>query len=73
MIDNPIQIDEGAESWITLMMGLESAKTNASLRKEFEEKLSPEVLQAADECTSYENFKQLLKRYRATEENENGN
>lgn len=66
-------INENAEAWINLMYCWDAAKTNASLRKEFEEKLSPEVLQAADECTSYENFKQLLKRYRATEENENGN
>lgn len=61
-MSNRTQIDESAESWITLMMGLESAKTNPSLRKEFEGKLSPRVLQAADKCTSYENFKQLLKQ-----------
>lgn len=58
-----IVIDEDAESWISMMTGLAAAKKQPRLRREFEEKLSPEVLLAADECSSYEDFKQRLARY----------
>lgn len=58
-------IDEDSESWITLMMGLDAAKEKPELRTEFEEKLPPEVLRAANECSSYEDFKQRLDRYQA--------
>lgn len=58
-----IVVDDDAEAWVTLMMGLASAKKQPRLRREFEEALSPEVLRAADECTSYEDFKQRLERY----------
>ena len=58
-----IVIDDDAEDWGTLMMGLSAAKDNPNLRREFVEKLSPEVLRAADECSSYEDFKQRLTRY----------
>ena len=61
----PIVIDENAESWATLMMGLAAAKDQPHLRKDFEDRVSPEVLRAADECSSYEDFKQRLKRYQA--------
>lgn len=60
-----IVIDEDAESWTTLMMGLASVKDQPHLRKDFEERVSPEVLRAADECSCYEDFKQRLKRYQA--------
>lgn len=58
-----IVIDDDAEDWVTLMMGITAAKENPRLRREFEEALSPEVLRAADECSSYEDFKQRLARY----------
>ena len=58
-----IVIDEEAENWVTLMMGLAAAKEQPHLRREFEEALLPEVLRAADECSSYEDFKQRLARY----------
>jgi len=58
-----IVIDEDAESWTTLMMGLSAAKDNPNLRKDFEERVLPEVLRAADECSSYEDFKQRLTQY----------
>lgn len=58
-----VEIDDDAEDWVTLMMGITAAKENPRLRREFEEKLSPEVLRAADECSSYEDFKQQLERY----------
>lgn len=57
------EIDEDAESWCTLMMGLAAVKEQPHLRKDFEERVSPEVLRAADECSSYEDFKQRLERY----------
>ena len=59
-----VAIDEDAESWGTLMMGLAAAKDQPDLRREFEENLAPEVLRAADECSSYEDFKRRLAQYR---------
>ena len=61
----PVVIDEDAESWATLMMGLAAAKDQPHLRKDFEDRVSPDVLRAADECSSYKDFKQRLKRYQA--------
>lgn len=56
-------IDEDHESWIALMMGLAAAKEQPYLRKDFEERVSPEVLRAADECSSYEDFKRRLEQH----------
>lgn len=61
-----IIIDEDAENWINLMMCRDAAKNNSELRKEFEERLAPEVAKAADECTDYEDFKCLLALYQKT-------
>lgn len=63
----PIAIDEDAESWATLMMGLAAAKEQPHLRKDFEERVSREVLRAADECSSYDDFKRRLARYQKEE------
>lgn len=63
---HPLQsvvVDDDAEDWGTLMMGIEAAKEMLHVRKDFEERLAPEVLRAADECSSYEDFKQRLARY----------
>ena len=65
---HPLQslvVDDDAEDWGTLMMGIEAAKEMPHVRKELEEILEPEVLRAADECSSYEDFKQRLTRYQA--------
>ena len=59
-------IDEDNESWINLMMCRDAAKNNPELRKEFEERVAPEVVKAADECTDYEDFKRLLALYQKT-------
>ena len=58
-----IQIDEDAESWITLMMCRDAAKTHPDLRRDFEERLAPEVVRAGDECTDYADFKRRLALY----------
>ena len=62
MIDSPIQIDEDAESWINLMYCRDAAKNDPALRKVFVDRLAPDVLKAADECTDYEDFKRRLER-----------
>lgn len=61
------EISEDHESWITLMMGLAAAKEKPELQQDLEARIPPEVLQAAKECSSYEDFKQQLTRYRAEE------
>lgn len=60
-------IDEEHEDWINLMYCHEAAKESPELRKLLEERVSPEVLKAADECSGYEDFKRLLALYRANE------
>lgn len=64
MKDTPGFIDEDAESWISLMYGLEAAKKSPELRQMLVERLAPEVLKAADECTNYKDFKRRLKQYK---------
>ena len=65
MTDDPMYIDEDAEGWINLMYCREAAKGNPELRKELLERLSPEVVKAMDECTSYEDFKRRLVLHNA--------
>lgn len=72
-MSDPVYIDEDAESWINLAYCRDAAKTNPALRKDFVERLAPDVLKAADECTDYEDFERRLERYRAAEKNENDN
>lgn len=59
-----VQIDEAQEEWINLMYCRDAAKTNPELRRDFEERLAPEVVRAADECTDYEDFKRRLEIHR---------
>lgn len=70
MVDNPIYVDEERESWINLMYCREAAKTDPELRKIFVDRLPPEVLRAADECTDYEDFKRRIELYNAENEDE---
>ena len=60
MTDDLMYIDEDAESWINLMYCREAAKDAPELRQQLLERLSPEVVKAMDECTSYEDFKRRL-------------
>lgn len=58
-----VQIDEAHEEWINLMYCRDAAKTDPNLRRDFEERLAPEVVRAADDCTDYEDFKRRLALY----------
>lgn len=60
----PIMIDEDAENWINLMMGINAAHNNPELRAIVEERVLPEVLRAAEECVDYDDFLQRLERYK---------
>lgn len=62
--ENEHYVDEDAESWINLMYCRDAAKTDPELRKLLAERLSPEVLKAVDECSSYENFKQRMELHK---------
>lgn len=61
------RINESAEDWINIMYARDAAKKSPELRKLFEERLSPEVLKAVDECTDYEDFKRRLEQYKPEE------
>ena len=57
--------DDDADEWISLMMCRDAAKTSPALWDEFEKRLPAAVVKAADECTSYGDFKRLLLEYTA--------
>lgn len=67
MKNDRVIIDENAENWINLMYCRDAAKGTSELRKELVKRLSPEVVKAMDECTSYDDFNRLLERYRVEE------
>lgn len=56
-------IDEDHESWVNLMMAVESAKGDPGLQELLKERVPPEVLCAAGECCGYEDFKHRLENY----------
>ncbi len=64
MNNETVQIDEAAEEWINLMYCRDAAKRTPELHRLMAERVSPEVLKAADECTDYEDFKRRLAEYR---------